>query len=176
MFATTSMRQVGLFVRCLGALAVVGLDGAAMPDPFSTLSVYDGEWEVRAEQPWSGVAGATDRLTSRCHRYSAYFACEQTINGKPASLIVYTSTDAVGRLTTRTIAPSGLAGGRGELTLDGRHLTYIDKPPASLKGNWSRTENVVVDRDHIRFEEYESADEGKSWTRTNAGTETRVPA
>jgi hypothetical protein len=67
-----------------------------------------------------------------------------------------------------------LAGGRGDLTLDGNHWTYLDKPPATLKGNWSRTENFIVDHDHIRFEDYESADEGKSWTKTNSGTEERT--
>ena len=43
-----------------------------------------------------------------------------------------------------------------------------------LKGNWSRTENFILDRDHIRFEEYESSDEGKTWTKTNSGTEERT--
>jgi len=57
-------------------------------------------------------------------------------------------------------------------------------PPASdpfapltvynLKGNWSRVENFIRDRNHIRFEEYESSDEGKNWTRTNSGTEERM--
>lgn len=168
--------------RSLQAWVVVGLAMltplamalASDTDPFAPLAIYDGEWTVRAEHPWSGTAGATDRLTSRCHRFTAYFACEQTINDRPTSLIVYNSGAAPGRLNTRTIAPNGLAGGRGDLTLDGSHWTYIDKPPASLKGNWSRTENVVVDKDHIRFEEHESADEGKTWTRTNAGEETRL--
>ena len=120
-----------------------------------------------------GPAGAADQLISRCRRFTAYFACEQTVNGAPASLIVYTAGDQPGRLNTRTITPNGLAGGRGDLTLLGSRWTYIDRPPASLKGDWSRTENIVTDRDHIRFEEYTSSDEGKSWRLTNAGEEVR---
>jgi hypothetical protein len=147
---------------------------AAASDPFAPLAIYDGDWLVHAEHPWSGApAGAVDRLQSRCHRFTLYFACEQTVNGKPQALIVYTATDAPGRLNTRTIAPNGLAGGRGDLKLDGKRWTYIDKPPASLEGPWSRTENVIVDHDHIRFEEFESTNRGKSWRRTNAGTERR---
>jgi hypothetical protein len=146
-------------------------------DPFVRLRIYDGEWAVRATHPWSGAAaGAVDRLSSHCHRFTHYFACEQTINGQPTSLLVYTEGDAPGRLNTRMIAPNGLAGGRGDLTLAGSRWTYIDKPPASLSGNWSRTENVVVDRDHILFKEYESPDEGKTWRLTNSGSEERLVA
>jgi len=149
----------------------------ARTDPFLPLAIYDGEWSVRADHPWSGAApGSADHLTSRCQRFTLYFACEQTINGKPTSLLVYTDTGEEGRLNTRTIAPNGLAGGRGDLTIAGARWTYLDKPPATLAGNWSRVENLVKDRDHIRFEEYESADQGKTWTLTNSGDEVRQPS
>jgi hypothetical protein len=144
-------------------------------DPFAPLAIYNGTWTVHAEHPWSGAApGTPDHLISRCQRFILYFACEQTINGKPQSLIVYTSINSPGKLHTRFIEPDGLAGGRGDLTLDGNHWTYLDKPPPPLKGNWSRTENFILDHDHIRFEEYESTDEGKTWTKTNSGAEQRT--
>ena len=144
-----------------------------LSDPFAALAIYDGEWAVHAQHPWSGAAvGAVDRLTSRCHSFSAYFVCEQTINSKPTSLLVYTLAEGK-RLHTRTITPDGLAGGRGDLSLLDKHWTYLDKPPASLKGNWSRVENFIVDQDHIRFEEYESADEGRTWKLINTGQEER---
>ena len=38
----------------------------------------------------------------------------------------------------------------------------------------SRTENFILDHDHIRFEEYEPKDEGKTWTKTSSGTEERT--
>ena len=158
----------------LPALGAPAIAPAAASDPFAPLALYDGDWTVRAEHPWSGApTGATDRLQSRCHHFTLYFACEQTVNGTPQALIVYTATATPGHLNTRTIAPNGLAGGRGDLALDGARWTYLDKPPASLEGPWSRTENVIVDDNHIRFEEYESTDKGKTWTRTNAGTEER---
>ena len=81
---------------------------------------------------------------------------------------------SLGKFRSRFISPDGLAGGRGDLTLDGNHWTYLDKPPPTLKGNWSRVENFILDHDHIRFEECESADEGKTWTKTNSGTEERT--
>ena len=146
-----------------------------IPDPFLPLTVYNGSWTVQAEHPWSGGApGTLDHLVSRCQRFARYFACEQTVNGKTQSLIVYTVSSSPGKLYTRFIAPDGLAGARGDLTLDGNHWTYVDKPPPNLKGNWSRVENFILDHDHIRFEEYEASDEGRSWTKTNSGTEERA--
>ena len=145
------------------------------PDQFGPLTVYNGTWTVQAEHPWSGdVPGTLDHLVSRCQRFTQYFACEQTVNGKAQSLIVYTVGSSPGKLHTRYIEPDGLAGGRGDLTLDRDHWTYLDKPPVALKGNWSRVENFILDRDHIRFEEYDSSDEGKSWTKTNSGIEERT--
>lgn len=143
--------------------------------PFDPLTIYNGVWVVHALHPWSGAsAGAVDRLKSRCQTFMLYFACEQTVNGKPQALIVYTiGTDSV-RFNTRTIAPNGLAGGRGDLTIDGNRWTYLDKPPTGLTGPWSRVVNNIVDRNHIRFEEYESTDEGKHWTLTNRGSEDRI--
>jgi hypothetical protein len=144
------------------------------PDPFAPLTVYSGTWTVKAEHPWSGGAsGSLDHLVSHCERFTSYFTCEQTVNGKTQGLLVYTATSSPGKLHSRFIAPDGLAGGRGDLTLDGNHWTYIDKPPFTLKGNWSRVENFILDHDHIRFEEYESPDEGKTWTKINFGTEER---
>ena len=144
-------------------------------DPFTRLTVYAGTWTVKAEHPWGGGApGTVDRLVSHCERFSVYFACEQTVNQKAQGLLVYTAGSSPNNLNSRLIAPDGLAGGRGDLTLNGNHWTYLDKPPLNLKGNWSRVENFVVDRDHIRFEEYTSADQGKTWTKTNSGTEERL--
>jgi hypothetical protein len=149
--------------------------GQPAPDPFAPLVVYNGTWTVQAEHPWGGgPPGTPDHLVSRCQRFTLYFACEQTVNGKPQAFLVYTAGSSSGMLHTRFITPDGLAGGRGDLTLDGNHWTYLDKPPATLKGNWSRVENFILDHDHIRFEEYESADEGKSWVKTNSGTEART--
>jgi hypothetical protein len=157
------------------AMLARAASGAAEPsDLFSPLAIYGGTWTVRAEHPWSGAAaGALDRLVSRCERFARYFACEQTVNGKTLGLIVYSIGDAAGTLHTRFIAPDGLAGGRGEFRLDGNHWTYLDKPPPSVEGNWTRTENFILDHDHIRFEEYESADAGKTWSPVNSGVEVR---
>jgi len=180
------MRFRQVIKTAAGALAAIAMAGApsqapATPqpvtpdDPFSDLTIYDGDWTVHASHPWSGApAGTAEHLRSRCRRFTLYFACEQTLNGKVLALIVYTAGESRGHINTRTIAPNGLAGGRGDLVIEGARWTYLDKPQAGLTGPWSRVENVIVDRDHIRFEEFESADEGKTWTRTNGGTEDRV--
>lgn len=159
----------------LFALIQIASGVQPLPDPFARLTVYNGTWRVKAEHPWSGgTPGTLDDLVSRCQHFTVYFVCEQTVNGKTLSLLVYTATASADKLNTRFIAPDGLAGGRGDLTLNGNHWTYLDKPPVPLKGNWSRVENFILDHDHIRFEEYESADEGKTWAKTNSGIEERV--
>ena len=81
-----------------------------------------------------------------------------------------------GKIPFRFISPDELAGGRGDLTPDGNHWTYLAKPTPTLTGNWSRVESFILDPDHIRFEEYESTDGGKTWTKTNSGTEERTAA
>ena len=143
--------------------------------PFAPLTIYDGSWTIKADHPWGGGApGTLDHLVSHCERFSHYFACEQTVNGKTVSLLTYTATSDSAKYNCRTLAPDGLAGGRGDMTLEGGHWTYLDKPPLKLKGTWSRTENFILDQNHIRFEEYESSDEGKTWVQTNSGTEERI--
>ena len=144
------------------------------PDPFAPLTVYNGTWTVKAEHPWSGDAvGSFDHLVSRCKAFTLYFACEQTVNGKVQGLLVYSAGSSAGQLHSRLIAPDGLAAARGDLTLDGNRWTYLDKPPATLRGSWSRVVNTVVDHNHIQFEEWESVDEGRTWKKTNSGTEVR---
>lgn len=165
--------RIGFCILTIGFICSASAKGRNAP--FESLSVYNGDWAVHALHPWSGApAGAIDRLNSHCQAFTLYFACEQTVNGKPQALIVYTSGADSARFNTRTIAPNGLAGGRGDLTIEGNRWTYLDKPPAGLTGDWSRVENTVVDRNHIQFEEYQSADKGEHWTLTNSGTEERI--
>jgi hypothetical protein len=147
----------------------------AAPPLLEVLMLYRGDWRVTADHPWSGATpGSVDRLRSACTLFQAYLACEQSVNGKPLALIVFTVGDRPGEFYTRTIAPSGLAGARGSMTIEGNRLTFMDKPAAGLTGPWSRVENHIISRNEIRFAEYESTDEGRSWKRTNAGTELRI--
>jgi hypothetical protein len=164
-----------LVVILLAALQATAHGGQAVSDPSARLALYGGAWTVKAKHPWGGgPPGTQAHLASHCERFNSYFTCEQTIDGKPQGLLIYTATRSPGKLHSRFIAPDGLAGGRGDVTLDGNHWTYLDKPPVPLEGNWSRVENFILDHDHIRFEDYESSDKGKTWTKTNGGIEERT--
>ncbi|MBV9156950.1 MAG: hypothetical protein JO097_11865 [Acidobacteriaceae bacterium] len=58
-------------------------------DPFARLAIYNGNWTVQAEHPWSGrPAGSLDQLVSRCQRFTTYFACEQRVNGQTQAPLV----------------------------------------------------------------------------------------
>lgn len=146
--------------------------------PFAPLAVYNGSWKVVAAHPWGGgAAGTVDLLESHCVARTAFFSCEQVINGKPSTLIVYVPGDKPGEFHTKIIYPNGLSANRGDMSISTEnrdHWTYIDHGVNDGKPRISRTENIFSGQDSIHFEEYESTDEGKTWVKTNEGTESRV--
>ena len=127
--------------------------------------------------PGAPPAGSvTSALVSHCTRFTAYFACEQVIDGKPAELILYVPAGPPGKFFTKMVMPNGLSTDRGEFTVEPSHpghFTYLDKGLANGKPVYSRTENFIRSADSIHFEEYESTD-NQTWTKTNEGDETRM--
>jgi hypothetical protein len=79
-----------LFVL-LAAIQATAPGGQAASDPFAPLAVSGGPWTVKAEHPWGGPPGTQDHLASHCGRFNSYFTCEQTVNGKPQGLLIYTA-------------------------------------------------------------------------------------
>jgi hypothetical protein len=141
------------------------------PDPFTPLAVYSGSWTLLAQHPFGdGPAGKPESLVSHCHSDQAFYTCEQVVDGKPAELIVYVAGDAPGKYHTQMVLPMGFATGRGNLTIVGDHWTYDSIAIGGSK--YYRTENYFKGPDSIHFEEYESTD-GKAWTKTNEGDESR---
>jgi hypothetical protein len=112
----TPIAAIGLCIGfCIVALGFTcGASAKERNAPFGSLNVYNGDWAVRALHPWSAaIAGAVDRLKSRCQTFTRYFACEQTVNGKPQALIVYTIGADSARFTRarlrRTASRAGVA-------------------------------------------------------------------
>lgn len=76
-----------------------------------------------------------------------------------------------GHYHTRIVLPDGAALGLpGTLTIAGDHWAHLGEPDA--KGVRYRTVNIFSGRDRIHFESARSTD-GKTWTVTMAGNETR---
>lgn len=153
----------------IAATALMGMtraQGAA--DPYAPLWLYEGAWQVAQTTP---AGRKPDRLVNDCARIGRYFACQQTVNGKPGALVVIIPDTVPDHYHTQIVLPDGAAlGPAGTLTLAGDHWTYLGEPDA--KGVRYRTINVFSGHDHIHFESARSTD-GKTWTVTMAGDETR---
>ena len=153
----------------IAATALMGMtraQGAA--DPYAPLWLYEGAWQVAQTTP---AGRKPDRLVNDCARIGRYFACQQTVNGKPGALVVFIPDTVPGHYHTQIVLPDGAAlGPAGTLTLAGDHWTYLGEPDA--KGVRYRTINVFSGHDRIHFESARSTD-GKTWTVTMAGEETR---
>ncbi len=142
---------------------------AAAGDAYAPLRLYAGAWQVTKA---SAPAGKPDRLVNDCVEIGRYFACQQTVNGRPGALVLFIPDRVAGQYHNQVVLPDGAAlGPPGTLVIAGERWTYLGQPDP--KGVRYRTTNVFHGRDHIHFEVAQSSD-GKSWTTTMAGDETRV--
>jgi hypothetical protein len=89
------------------------------------------------------------------------------------ALIVFVTAEAPLTYHTQPILPDGHATGRGDLTIDGNHWTFLGKDVETDKTTWYRTENYFTGKDKIHFEQFESTDDKKTWKMTNSGDEVR---
>lgn len=144
-------------------------------NPLEAIRVYAGAWTVTSSKTMAGP-GKPDLLVNRCFMATAFYNCEQQVNGKVLALVVFTATSLAGAFHTQPMLPNGQATGRGDLTITGDHWVFTSKTPVATgkTSTWYRTENFFTGRDHIHFDQYESAD-GVTWTKSNSGDEVRVP-
>jgi hypothetical protein len=139
-------------------------------DPvYGPLWLYQGGWQIATKNG----EGKPAHLENQCALVGKYFTCQQTVNGKVGALIVFVPAEKPGHYYTQAILPEGHATGRGELEIDSDHWTYSGKDEVDGKTVYSRTTNVFKGKDHIHYEQSESAD-GVQWTVKNSGDEERV--
>ena len=154
----------------MNRLAFVLLAAAPLfaADPYEPLTLYQGSWEAKttgAEKP--------DHLTNECARVGRFYACQQTVNGKPGALLVFVPAEPAGLYYTQAILQEGFATGRAELRIDGNRWTYSSKSERNGKTKYHRTLNTFTGRDKIHYEIGES-DDGQTWTVTRSGDEQRA--
>ncbi len=151
------------------ASAASPVQGSAADPVYAPLWLYDGMWQM------SSAAGAKgDILLNQCGVTGKYFACQQTVNGKLAALIIFIPTEKAGHYLTQAVLPDGRAMGRGELEIDGGHWTYHSKDEEDGKMFYHRTINTFTGKDRIHYELSASPD-GEHWTTGMSGDEVRVP-
>ncbi|MGH9595361.1 MAG: hypothetical protein ACRD3K_01050 [Edaphobacter sp.] len=137
---------------------------------FAPIKVYDGTWTVVSQHTMAGN-GKPDTLVNHCTEQTAFYECEQVVNGKPAALIVFTATDDPTKFHTQAVFPNGRASGRADLTIAGDHWTFLSTDTdGNGKQMFYRTENMFSGRNKIHFEQYESTD-NKTWVKKNEGDE-----
>ena len=165
----TKMAQWSLLIGLISGATIATARTADTVDAYAPLRLYEGTWQVRQTSAPAGKK--PDRLVNDCAQIGRYFACQQTVNGKPGALVVFIPAAMQGHYHTQDVLPDGTAlGPPGTLTIAGERWTYLSEPDA--KGARYRTVNIFSGRDRIHFESTRSTD-GKTWTVTMAGEETR---
>ncbi|HEX4578131.1 MAG TPA: hypothetical protein VH117_12320 [Edaphobacter sp.] len=140
---------------------------------FTPIRVYEGTWKLVSAHTMAGE-GKPDMIVNHCYEGSAFYACEQVVNGKPVVLLVFTATEDPTKFHSQPVLPDGHAVGRGDLTIVGDHWTFSGGgKDDNGKETFYRTENFFTGRDKIHFEQYESGD-NKTWVKKNEGNEVRV--
>lgn len=165
------MRRAAVYVL-IGLAAFAAPQARADQDPYDTLRLYDGVWQVKADD------GGNRQVHNHCTRNGMFYTCEQTEGDHTVALLVFVSTgpDMDGSQTYRTQAmgqPAEAPGGWNRLTVVGRRWIYEpeDAPPGQHA--LERTVTIFLDDDHIHYETQRSTD-GGPWLRQSSGNEERV--
>ncbi len=160
-----------LLSRPLGFSILVSFGCARLfaADPvYDPLWLYQGTWELSKHNP--GAPVESNKIQNDCGHVGKFFMCQQTVDGKLGALIIFVPRETAGHYYTQALSPDGKAMGRGELEIEGDRWTYPAKEEENGKTKYYRTTNVFSGKDHIHFEQSESAD-GKNWTVAASGDE-----
>lgn len=168
-FGQMIVLTLALELACGGSVSLSAQTPPRDPE-YAPLGLYQGDWVLT---PKSSTPDAKpDRIHNDCGRIGKFFACQQTVNGKIGSLIIFIPADKPGHYYTQSVAVEGRAGGRGDLEIDGDHWTYLGKDESNGKTTYYRTTNQFTGKDRIHYEQSESSD-GEHWTVKGSGDERR---
>jgi hypothetical protein len=156
--------------RTLTVMVLAAFAGAAA-DPYAPLRLYAGSWRVTRSDMASGAK--PDDLTNQCTVVGKYFVCQQTVNGAVTSLMIFAPADQPGHYYTQNVNTEGRALGRGDLEISGDRWSFSNAWDQGSKMTFYRTVNTFTGRDHIHFEQQESANR-RDWVTKSSGDETRV--
>jgi hypothetical protein len=81
-------RNTAIILILVGSLPVFGTihrKAAVADDPYAPLALYDGKWDSTT------TIGEKEsvRIENHCARTGLFFVCEQMLNGKTGSLVVF---------------------------------------------------------------------------------------
>lgn len=149
------------------ARTVRGVDS----DPYASLNLYDGDWEVKVSAP----EPKTDHLENHCAQTGLFFACEQKVNGKTGALVVFLpmgkAAGGAQEYRTQALMPDASPAGEwGHLVIDGDTWVYTwESGDAKNPVHWRNT-NRFSGKEKIHFEVQKSED-GTTWKTQMMGDE-----
>ncbi len=139
-------------------------------DVFAPITLYQGEWRLTPAISGHG----SDVISNQCHRYTEYFACQQSVNGKVKALVIYVYAGMAGHYKSQVVLPTGKSlGAVGNLLIERDHWTFSSNDVEGAKATWYRTTNDFHGKNQIHFEVAHSAD-GKNWIVDHKGDERRT--
>lgn len=141
---------------------------------YAPLWLYQGTWQVTRKS--DNKEAKPEQLANHCALLGKYFACQQSINGTEGALVIFIAAGKPGHYYTQNITPEGRATGKADLEISGDRWTFSTRwPQGNGKITYYRTINVFTGKNHIHFEQEESAD-GMQWTQKDSGDEVRAGA
>jgi hypothetical protein len=139
---------------------------------YAPLWLYQGTWQVTRKSADKGAK--PQQLVNHCALLGKYFACQQTVDGGEGALLIFIPGGKPGHYYTQSVTPDGRATGKADLEISGDHWTFSSRwPQENGKITYYRTSNVFNGKNHIHFEQAESAD-GTQWTQKDSGDEIRI--
>jgi hypothetical protein len=169
------MRKALLVVLAL--LTALGSTQAKTPiadDPYAALKLYDGKWEITIT---TGDREVT-HIENHCGGTGLFFVCEQKVNGKAESLVVFLPVSSTGPASEKyktnfLRSDASPAGSWNDLTIDSDRWVYSwENDDGKTKVYW-RNINKFSDANHIHFE-IQRSDDGATWKTVKGGDEVRV--
>ena len=141
------------FLLLLASLQARGAN--LLNDPvFKPLWAYQGVWEVARKSLAPGAK--PDRLVNQCALVGRFFACQQSVNGGPGTLLLIMPADQPGHYYTQSVMAEGRAGGRADLDINGDHWTFLGRSQEQPgKFTYYRTTNVFTGKNHIHYQQAE---------------------
>jgi hypothetical protein len=138
---------------------------------YAPLWLYEGTWQVTRKSADKGAK--PQQLVNHCALLGKYFACQQTVDGSEGALLIFIPAGKPGHYYTQTVTPEGRATGKADLEISGDHWTFSSRwQRENGKITYYRTTNVFIGKNHIHFEQAESAD-GTQWMQKDSGDEVR---
>lgn len=146
------------------------------PDHLAVLSLYQGGWKTRIDDAASEFGPASHSevdLKNDCWRFSRFFACQQTVDGKPGGLVVFAWDDTAKVYRSWPIGAGADPVHPGVMQIDGDTWIFPWEQPVDGKSMRLRVVNRFIDHNTIEYRK-EVWRDAQGWTAIGRGVETRT--